>query len=118
NSIEEQKYLSVIRKEKDAFEKLIREKSIMAIPLGRPLRIINNQYESLNINTRIACGRITQQIKEPKVNYIILYFGLHYYRNRNIAMYLTMCDYILSPNLYVDSKFIPDLIRSFNSGRL
>jgi len=28
NSIEEQKYLSVIRKEKDSFEKLIREKSV------------------------------------------------------------------------------------------
>jgi hypothetical protein len=28
NSIEEQKYLSAIRKEKDAFEKLIREKSV------------------------------------------------------------------------------------------
>ncbi|PKY43575.1 hypothetical protein RhiirA4_457586 [Rhizophagus irregularis] len=37
----------------------------MAITLGRPLRIINNQ--SLNINTRIAGGRITQQIKEPKI---------------------------------------------------
>jgi hypothetical protein len=46
----------------------------MAIPLGRPLRILNNQHESLNINTRIAGGRITQQIKEPKVN-DILYFG-------------------------------------------
>ena len=28
NSIEEQKYLSAIRKEKEAFEKLIREKSV------------------------------------------------------------------------------------------
>lgn len=46
----------------------------MAIPLGRPLRILNNQYESSN--TRVAGGRITQQIKEPKVNDINLYFGL------------------------------------------
>ncbi len=47
----------------------------MAIPLGRPLRVLNNQSESLNVNTRIAGGRITQQIKEPsKVNDIILYF--------------------------------------------
>lgn len=45
----------------------------MAIPLGRPLRILNNQHESLSINTRIAGGRITQQIKDPKVNDVIIF---------------------------------------------
>lgn len=28
NSVEEQKYLTMVRKEKDAFEKLIRDKSV------------------------------------------------------------------------------------------
>lgn len=31
NSVEEQTYLSMIRKEKDAFEKLIREKSVSSL---------------------------------------------------------------------------------------
>ncbi|CAG8681451.1 22521_t:CDS:10 [Rhizophagus irregularis] len=124
NSIEEQKYLSVIRKEKDAFEKLIREKSIMAIPLGRPLRVINNQYESLNINTRIAGGRITQQIKEPKIIIDVREFRsslpslLHQSGIEILPCTLTIGDYILSPNLCVERKSISDLIGSFNSGRL
>ncbi|GES78268.1 DNA repair protein [Rhizophagus clarus] len=123
NSIEEQKYLSAIRKEKDAFEKLIREKSIMAIPLGRPLRIFNNQHESL-INTRIAGGRITQQIKEPKIIIDVREFRsslpslLHQSGIEILPCTLTIGDYILSPNLCVERKSISDLIGSFNSGRL
>ncbi|CAB4433903.1 unnamed protein product [Rhizophagus irregularis] len=43
----------------------VKEKSIMVIFLGRPLRIINNQDESLNINTRIAdynrCNRMDNE---------------------------------------------------------
>jgi len=46
----------------------------MAIPLGRPLRAFNSQSESLNINTRIAGGRITQVKELSKVDDIILHF--------------------------------------------
>ena len=52
----------------------------MAIPLGRPLRVFDSQSNvSLNINTRIAGGRIIQEVKEPsKVNtkkiFISFYF--------------------------------------------
>ncbi|KAM3586780.1 DNA repair protein RAD16 [Umbelopsis sp. WA50703] len=57
NSVEEQRYLSSIRQEKEAFEKLIREKSIMAVP------IINNRKHKdeeeiflKTISTRIGGG--------------------------------------------------------------
>ncbi|RIA94468.1 hypothetical protein C1645_796494 [Glomus cerebriforme] len=125
NSIEEQKYLSAIRKEKDAFEKLIREKSIMAIPLGRPLRVLNTQLESLNVNTRIAGGRIIRQIKElSKIIIDVREFRsslpslLHQSGIEILPCTLTIGDYILSPNLCVERKSISDLIGSFNSGRL
>ncbi|KAJ3050769.1 hypothetical protein HK102_012202, partial [Quaeritorhiza haematococci] len=59
NSVEEQRYLSMIRKEKEAFEKLIREKSIMAIPLDQDGRV-NPDPEELfwqNLDTRLAGGQ-------------------------------------------------------------
>nr|CBY93675.1 putative rad1 protein [Oehlia diaphana] len=96
----------------------------MAIPLGRPLRVINNQYESLNINTRIAGGRITQQIKEPKIIIDVREFRsslpslLHQSGIEILPCTLTIGDYILSPNICVERKSISDLIGSFNSGRL
>ena len=42
NSVEEQAYLSAIRKEKEAFERLIREKSTMVIPEDRDGRLGHN----------------------------------------------------------------------------
>ena len=53
----------------------------MAIPLGRPLRLPNNQLESLNIKTRIAGGKITQQIKEQSkvmIFFITFFFWMYY----------------------------------------
>ncbi|KAI8092898.1 uncharacterized protein BX664DRAFT_261045 [Halteromyces radiatus] len=57
NSVEEQKYLSLIRKEKEAFEKLIREKSVMAIPLKQKpseqedvfIRTVSSRYGGGNL---------------------------------------------------------------------
>lgn len=78
NSVEEQNYLSMIRKEKDAFEKLIREKSvsnsqivnimdpwltsfqmlqIMAIPMPQKKNPQQEQFARA-ISSRIAGGQI------------------------------------------------------------
>ncbi|CAG8438592.1 3356_t:CDS:10 [Funneliformis mosseae] len=126
NSIEEQKYLSVIRREKEAFEKLIKEKSIMAIPLGRPLRVFNSQSDvPSNVNTRIAGGKIIQEVKEPsKIVIDVREFRsslpslLHQSGIEILPCTLTIGDYILSPNFCVERKSISDLFGSFNSGRL
>lgn len=58
NSVEERRYLSLIRKERSAFEKLIREKSNMAVPVdqdGRTPRDTEDVYWN-DFDTRIGRG--------------------------------------------------------------
>ncbi|KAI9243897.1 hypothetical protein BDA99DRAFT_448776 [Phascolomyces articulosus] len=65
NSVEEQNYLSMIRKEKQAFERLIREKSIMAIPM--PQRATPQQDAFARaVSTRVAGGQLRSK-GPPKV---------------------------------------------------
>ncbi|KAI9492695.1 hypothetical protein BDB00DRAFT_826788 [Zychaea mexicana] len=122
NSVEEQNYLSMIRKEKEAFERLIREKSIMAIPM--PQRGTPQQDAFARaVSTRVAGGQL--RTKGPPVVIVdmrefrsslppILYAeGL-----KIIPCTLQVGDYILSPTMCVERKSIPDLISSLNSGRL
>jgi DNA excision repair protein ERCC-4 len=40
NSVEEQRYLSSIRQEKEAFEKLIREKSVSSYSIALPPSLV------------------------------------------------------------------------------
>ncbi|PKY47400.1 restriction endonuclease-like protein, partial [Rhizophagus irregularis] len=69
-------------------------------------------------------GRITQQIKEPKIIIDVREFRsslpslLHQSGIEILPCTLTIGGYILSPNLCVERKSISDLIGSFNSGRL
>ncbi|KAG0182633.1 hypothetical protein DFQ29_002965 [Apophysomyces sp. BC1021] len=123
NSVEEQTYLSLIRKEKEAFERLIREKSIMAIPL--PQQKPNAQEEAFSraVSSRIAGGQL--QITGPPLVIVdmrefrsslppILYSeGI-----KVVPCTLQVGDYILSPDMCVERKSIADLISSFTSGRL
>ncbi|KAE8224536.1 hypothetical protein CF319_g2591 [Tilletia indica] len=60
NSVEEQRYLSSLRREKDAFEKLIKEKASMALPLQadrKPVAGYTNEMLLPTINSRIAGGQ-------------------------------------------------------------
>ncbi|KAG2226446.1 hypothetical protein INT45_000614 [Circinella minor] len=122
NSVEEQNYLSLIRKEKEAFERLIREKSIMAIPM--PQRATPQQDAFARaVSSRVAGGQLRN--KGPPLVIVdmrefrsslppILYAeGL-----KIIPCTLQVGDYILSPTICVERKSIPDLISSLNSGRL
>ncbi|CAG8453665.1 10156_t:CDS:10 [Dentiscutata heterogama] len=126
NSVEEQRYLSAIRKEKEAFEKLIYEKSIMAIPLGKP-RIISRNPDDMFLrttNTRIAGGREIVQPVAHKIVVDIREFRsslpslLHAHGVEILPCTLKVGDYILSPDICVERKSISDLIGSFVSGRL
>ncbi|CAG8468790.1 14528_t:CDS:10 [Cetraspora pellucida] len=126
NSVEEQRYLSAIRKEKEAFEKLIHENSVMAIPLGKP-RIISRNPDDMFLrtaNTRIAGGR---EIAQPIAHKIIVDIRefrcslpslLHAHGIEILPCTLKIGDYILSPDICVERKSISDLIGSFTSGRL
>ena len=67
--MEEQRYLSAVRREKDAFTRLIREKGNMALVISSDLTIEDPQEFFLRtINTRIAGGgRITVTSEPPRV---------------------------------------------------
>ncbi|KAJ9657665.1 DNA repair protein RAD16 [Neophaeococcomyces mojaviensis] len=124
NSVEEQRYLSTVRREKEAFTKLIRERSTMAVTLNdAPL---NPEEQFLRtVNTRIAGGgRLAATAAPPTVVVDVREFRsalpslLH---GRNMAIVpcqLTVGDYVLSPQIAVERKSIRDLIQSFKSGRL
>ncbi|CCJ30420.1 unnamed protein product [Pneumocystis jirovecii] len=127
NSIEEQKYLAAVRKEKDSFTKLIQEKGNMAVLLTQDGK--NDEYFNSilfkNTNTRFSGGsnyminenlpKIIVDIREFRNPLPSLLYGNHI---NIIPCQLTVGDYILSPSLCVERKSVMDLIKSLNNGRL
>lgn len=69
NSVEEQRYLSAVRTEKDAFTRLIREKGSMALVIQSDITLEDPQELFLRtINTRIAGGgRVAATAEPPRV---------------------------------------------------
>lgn len=124
NSVEEQRYLSTVRREKDAFTRLIRERGSMAVTLDQAP---NNPEEQFlrTINTRIAGGgRLAATAVQPRVIVDMREFrselpGLLHAQNMDVVpAQLTVGDYILTPNIAVERKSVSDLIGSFKNGRL
>ncbi|KAJ3100885.1 hypothetical protein HDU97_001875 [Phlyctochytrium planicorne] len=126
NSIEEQKYLSFIRKEKSSFERLIREKSTMAIPIDQDGRVDIDPEEQFwrNLDTRVAGGQRIPASESRLVVVDVREFRsalpslLHSRRLTLRPCTLEVGDYIISSNMCVERKSIPDLISSLRSGRL
>ncbi|XP_014290214.1 DNA repair endonuclease XPF [Halyomorpha halys] len=120
-SVEEQAYLTSLRREKQAFEKLIKEKSILVLEdlrSGKDLRdrpavkVSTRQggAEETPTNSRIIVDMREFRSELPSV--------IH---KRGIdiePVTLQIGDYILSPDICVERKSISDLIGSLNSGRL
>ncbi|KAI9716793.1 MAG: hypothetical protein M1812_005133 [Candelaria pacifica] len=126
-SVEEQRYLSAVRKEKDAFTRLIREKGNMAVTLTHEGHGVEDPQESFlrTVNTRIAGGgRLAATAEPPRVVVDTREFRsslpslLHGANMVIVPCMLTVGDYILSPNICVERKSIKDLISSFKNGRL
>jgi DNA excision repair protein ERCC-4 len=126
-SVEEQRYLSSVRREKDAFTKLIKEKSAMSVVMTLDAHGIEDPQEAFlrTINTRIAGGgRLAATAQPPRVVVDVREFrsslpSLLHGRNMVIVpCMLTVGDYILSPNICIERKSIKDLISSFKDGRL
>ncbi|XP_068610798.1 DNA repair endonuclease XPF [Brachionichthys hirsutus] len=129
-STEEQKYLTSLSKEKQAFEHLIREKATMVIPEEREGREDTNldlarnlEPANLTTNTRKAGGQ--EQLKEPsRVIVDMREFrselpSLLHRRGLDIEpVTLEVGDYILTPDTCVERKSVSDLIGSLQSGRL
>ncbi|CAO1631937.1 unnamed protein product [Jaminaea pallidilutea] len=126
-SVEEQRYLSSLRKEKESFEKLIREKSMMALPLqagGRPAQEDPEERSLRIINSRIAGGQRGVTKEQPRIVVDMREFKsslppmLYFAGIKVVPCTLNVGDYILSPEMCVERKSLQDLTQSFNSGRL
>ncbi|KAI0691074.1 hypothetical protein BC835DRAFT_1433046 [Cytidiella melzeri] len=124
-SCEEAKYLAGVRREKDAFERLIKERGSMLMP------ILDERHPGSTgdaiiktISSRLAGGRKEINAEPSRVIVDMREFRsslpslLHASDLLVIPATLTVGDYILTPNYCVERKSIPDLISSFNSGRL
>ncbi|XP_075686246.1 DNA repair endonuclease XPF [Rhinoderma darwinii] len=129
-STEEQRYLTSLRKEKEAFEQLIREKASMVIPEEREGRDDTNldlqrdvTPTSAATDTRKAGG---QQQKNVQHNIIV---DMREFRSELPSLIhrrgidiepvtLEVGDYILTPDICVERKSVSDLIGSLNNGRL
>ncbi|XP_029620754.1 DNA repair endonuclease XPF [Salmo trutta] len=129
-STEEQRYLTGLAKEKQAFEHLIREKATMVVPEEREGREDTNLDLSRSqepaystTNTRKAGGQ--EQPKEPsRVIVDMREFrselpSLLHRRGLDIEpVTLEVGDYILTADTCVERKSVSDLIGSLQSGRL
>ncbi|KAH8803184.1 hypothetical protein F5884DRAFT_499083 [Xylogone sp. PMI_703] len=127
NSVEEQRYLSSVRREKDSFTKLIKEKASMSIVMTTDAHGIEDPQEAFlrTVNTRIAGGgRLAATAEPPRVVVDVREFRsslpslLHGRSMVVVPCMLTVGDYILSPNICIERKSIQDLISSFKDGRL
>ncbi|TYI15519.1 hypothetical protein ES332_A08G191400v1 [Gossypium tomentosum] len=129
-STEVQKFKASIRRENGAFESLIRQKSMMMIPVDQNdfCLGLNSSSEiqvssSQNSITRKAGGRKDAE-KEMQVIVDMREFMsslpnvLHQKGMLIIPVTLEVGDYVLSPLICVERKSIQDLFMSFTSGRL
>ncbi|KAI0019119.1 DNA repair protein [Xylariomycetidae sp. FL0641] len=127
-SVEEQRYLASVRREKDCFTKLIKERAAMSVVMTTDSHGAEDPQEAFlrTVNTRIAGGgRLTAATAEqPRVVVDVREFrsslpSLLHGRSLNIVpCMLTVGDYILSPDICVERKSISDLVSSFKDGRL
>jgi DNA excision repair protein ERCC-4 len=123
-SVEEQRYLSAVRKEKDAFTKLIRERATMTVTIDNS-KLEPEEAFLRTINTRIAGGgRVSATAVKPRVVVDTREFrsslpSLVNARGMDIIpCMLTVGDYVLTPDICIERKSVSDLIGSLNNGRL
>ncbi|KAL8701180.1 MAG: hypothetical protein Q9224_000617 [Gallowayella concinna] len=126
-SVEEQRYLSAVRKEKDAFTRLIKEKGNMTITITLDGAAPTDPQEQFlrTVNTRIAGGgRLAATAEPPRVVVDVREFRsslpslLHGRSMVVVPCMLTVGDYVLTPTICIERKSIRDLISSFKNGRL
>lgn len=128
DSTEVQKFEASIRRENGAFESLIRQKSMMMLPVdqvahGLGLKSDTESPSKQNMVTRKAGGQ-KEASKEMQVIVDMREFMsslpnvLHQKGMNIIPVTLEVGDYILSPTICVERKSIQDLFGSFASGRL
>ncbi|KAF8580272.1 hypothetical protein K439DRAFT_1415468 [Ramaria rubella] len=125
-SCEEHKYLAGLRREKESFERLIKERGSMLMPILEERRLGSSAGDAIvrTISTRIAGGGKVATAEPSQVIVDMREFRstlpnlLHASNLKIIPATLVIGDYILTPDMCVERKSIADLVSSFNSGRL
>ncbi|XP_039751108.1 DNA repair endonuclease XPF [Pararge aegeria] len=128
-TVEEQSYLTSLRREKQAFELLIQTKSVMVVPSYQDGKTeeyfnLNVEEEDDSVDTRKAGGQVKRTKEKPVVIVDMREFrsdlpALLHKKGINIEpVTIAIGDYILTPDICVERKSISDLIGSLNSGRL
>ncbi|KAI0819608.1 hypothetical protein BC628DRAFT_1401839 [Trametes gibbosa] len=123
-SCEEGKYLTGLRREKESFERLIKERGSMLMPILEDRASAAGEAIIKTISSRIAGGRKEVSTEPARVIVDMREFRsslpslLHASGLLVLPVTLTVGDYILTPDICVERKSIPDLISSFSSGRL
>uniref|UniRef100_A0A8C9TMV2 DNA repair endonuclease XPF n=1 Tax=Scleropages formosus TaxID=113540 RepID=A0A8C9TMV2_SCLFO len=129
-STEEQRYLTALRKEKEAFEHLIREKASMVVPEeregreGTNLDLIRSQEPANATTNTCKAGGQEQNVESSRVIVDMREFrselpSLLHRRGLDIEpVTLEVGDYILTADMCVERKSVSDLIGSLQSGRL
>lgn len=130
-SAEEQSYLTTLRREKEAFEMLIREKANMVIPEDRDglhddhpefVRDPRKASEMALIpvsDTRLMGNKQRQVVVVDMREFRSDLPSLLHRRGIDILpITIEVGDYILTPDICVERKSISDLIGSLNNGRL
>ncbi|XP_019886917.2 DNA repair endonuclease XPF [Ooceraea biroi] len=129
-SVEEQEYLTSLRREKEAFHSLINTKTTMVVPEEQDGKsedclalMIHSDSAAAEENTRKG-GMQSEAKVIPKVIVDMREFrselpAILYTRGIKIEpVTLVVGDYILTPEICVERKSISDLIGSLLSGRL
>ncbi|XP_041359609.1 DNA repair endonuclease XPF-like isoform X2 [Gigantopelta aegis] len=128
SSVEEQKYLTTLRKEKEAFEYLIKQKATMVIPEERDGKMEDDPNLArgttpANATTNSRKGAVEKPVQK-KIIVDMREFrselpSLVHRRGIEIEpVTLEVGDYILTPDICVERKSVSDLIGSLNNGRL
>ncbi|XP_016051705.1 PREDICTED: DNA repair endonuclease XPF [Miniopterus natalensis] len=129
-STEEQRYLTALRKEKEAFEKLIREKASMVVPEEREGRSETNlDLVRGSVSTGGPADTRKAGGQEQKCTQQTIVVDMREFRSELPSLIhrrgidiepvtLEVGDYILTPEMCVERKSISDLIGSLNNGRL
>ncbi|XP_053658492.1 DNA repair endonuclease XPF [Anopheles marshallii] len=129
-TVEEQSYLTSLRREKQAFELLIETKRTMVVPEyqdGKSEDTIMMLQKKQEISSRQAGGQEVKdpaEIVTPRVIVDMREFRsdlpclIHRRGIDVVPLTITIGDYIITPEICVERKSISDLIGSLNSGRL
>ncbi|XP_065833923.1 DNA repair endonuclease XPF-like isoform X2 [Oscarella lobularis] len=130
-SVEEQKYLTALRKESEAFEQLIKDKSRMVVPedqdgkTGLATNLVRDMSSAALVgsSTRKGGSQSAANVESTVIvdmrEFRSALPSIIYRRGMNVEpITLEVGDYILTPEMCVERKSVSDLISSLASGRL